>query len=323
MISVIIPVYNLENYIERTLDSVCAQTYKNLEIIVVDDGSTDNSLNLIKEYAKTDARIICISQKNTGVTSARLNGVKHAHGEWIGFADGDDEIEPDMFEFLISNTIKYESDISHCGYKMVFDDGRINQFYGSGQIIEQDTNTGLRDLLHGNPVEPSLCNKLFKKHLFDCLADFNFDISIKNNEDLLMNYLLFSQSSKSVFIDECKYNYMVRHGSASRSINKNTIYDPIKVKEIILDISNDNLKPDAQRALLSTLINTYSSLVSADHSLKSDYKKIRKKIGENKQYYHLLSRNCKILFLLILYCPLLFNPIYKIYGKYFQKRMYE
>ena len=101
-ISVIIPVYNLQNYIKRTLDSVCAQTHSNIEIIVVDDGSNDKSFDIICNYAKIDSRIIPIHQENGGVTSARINGIKHATGEWIGFVDGDDLIDEDMYEFLIS-----------------------------------------------------------------------------------------------------------------------------------------------------------------------------------------------------------------------------
>lgn len=323
-ISVVIPVYNLENYIERTLNSVCSQTYKNLEIIVVDDGSTDNSLHVIREYAKTDERIICISQENGGVTSARLNGISNAIGEWIGFVDGDDEIDEDMFEFLINNANKYDADISHCGYKMVFDDGRTNYFYNTKQIIEQNTEKGLKDLLDGNPIEPGLWNKLYKREVVEkANLNTNMDLSLKINEDLLMNFLLFQQSRKSVFADECKYSYIVRRGSASRSYSKSKIFDPIRVKEIILSMSSEKIKKYAGKAYLSTCINIYSKLLSSDYSCKEDEKEVRPLILKNHTYAKLLSKRQKCSYLLIKFAPLVYKVIYRIYAKKLKHNKYK
>ena len=100
-ISIIIPVYNLEKYIKRAVESVLKQTYSNIEVIIVDDGSSDKSWTIIQEIADGDNRVVPIHQENGGVTSARLNGVRHSMGEWIGFVDGDDEVEPDMYEILL------------------------------------------------------------------------------------------------------------------------------------------------------------------------------------------------------------------------------
>lgn len=119
LISVIVPVYNLENYIERCLKSIQNQTYSNIEIIVVDDGSIDDSWNVINRIAKEDNRIIPVHKENGGVSSARMLGLDNANGEWIGFVDGDDEIEEDMYEVLINNAFECNADISHCGYKMI------------------------------------------------------------------------------------------------------------------------------------------------------------------------------------------------------------
>lgn len=324
MLSIVIPVYNLENCIERTLDSVCRQTYRDLEIIVVDDGSTDSSVSVITKYAEKDSRITVVEQKNGGVTSARLNGVKKSHGEWIGFVDGDDEIDPDMFETLISNADKYGADISHCGYQMIFSDGRIHYFHATGVVREQDTNTGLKDLIDGNLVEPGLWNKIYKRSLFDSLFDNSaLDRSIKENEDLLMNYLLFGNSHKSVFVDECKYHYIVRENSASRRINKNTIYDPIKVKQIILDVSSDELKPIVLSSFISTCISMYSRLSVYGKSYNNDLKNIRAILIDNKSNSHLLKRNQRILYYFIVKTPTLFRLLYSTYSKYFQKKKYS
>lgn len=322
-ISVIVPVYNLENYIEKTLDSICAQTYSNMEIIVVDDGSTDNSYQVICDYANKDSRVIPIQQENGGVTSARLNGVKHATGEWIGFVDGDDLIDEDMYEILINNAHKYNAQISHCGYKMVFDDGRENYFYNSGKIVEQDNLKGLCDLLNGTMIEPGLWNKLFYKELFcSLLNDDLMDLSIKIFEDLLMNYYLFKQSNKSVFEDVCKYQYLVRKGSASRTISKNSIYDPIKVKRVILNDANISIiKKVAFEAYVSTCNNVYCSLVVNDAD-KKDEKNIRKIIVDNYKELNQLSKRNKLYTLLITKTPHLFELLYKVYSKYFQKKKY-
>ena len=111
-ISIIIPAYNASKYIIRTLDSICNQTYKNLEIIVVDDGSSDNTLEICKEQSEKDNRIKVFHKKNEGVTLARDMGISLATGELIGFIDADDTIDPKMYECLYNNLVKYDADIS-------------------------------------------------------------------------------------------------------------------------------------------------------------------------------------------------------------------
>ena len=96
LISVIVPAYNIASWLSRCLDSILAQTHKNLEIIVIDDGSTDGTSQIIDEYVKKDSRIVAIHQKNTGLVAVRNIGIEIAQGDWIGFVDGDDAIDPDM-----------------------------------------------------------------------------------------------------------------------------------------------------------------------------------------------------------------------------------
>lgn len=326
MISIIIPIYNLEKYIERALDSICEQIYQDLEIIVVDDGSTDNSLNIIKKYAKKDNRIITIHQENAGVTSARMNGIAHAKGEWIGFVDGDDEIEEDMYEGLLNNAIKYNADISHCGYQMIFDDGRVHYFYNKGSVVIQDTLTGLKDLVEGTLIEPGLCNKLFRRDICEAFIKDNImDISVKANEDLLMNYYLFSKSQKSVFEDVCKYHYIVRNDSSSRGeINKNKIYDPIRVKEKIVDMKIDGMEEASRKALIRTCINIYNGLTTLKfNNYREDKKKVRKKILEKKESFYLLNKKNRMMAQLICYMPFLYQYIYRAYARFFQKKRYD
>lgn len=238
LISVIIPAYNIEDYIGACLDSLIQQTYKNIEIIVVNDGSSDNTGKVINEYAFEYENMKVIHKKNNGVSAARNSGIDIANGEYIGFIDGDDTIDKDMFEILIDNAIKYDADISHCGYRMVFP-SRVDYYHNTGVLINQDNKSGLRDLLVGDKVEPGLWNKIYRKGLFENIR-INEDIKI--NEDLLVNYYLFKKSSKSIFYDKCLYNYTLRKNSASTSkINRNKIMDPIKVaKEILNDLEKDS-----------------------------------------------------------------------------------
>lgn len=115
LISIIIPVYKTEQYLKRCVESVLAQTYQDLEIILVNDGSPDNSLKICYEYAEMDRRIKVVNKENGGVASARNAGIDLAAGEYIGFVDSDDYIEPDMFELLVGLINEYKADISICG----------------------------------------------------------------------------------------------------------------------------------------------------------------------------------------------------------------
>lgn len=326
MISVIVPAFNVESTIIRTLDSILAQTYSEIEVIVVDDGSADETGKVIDIYASQHKQVMVTHTKNQGVTAARLAGVTQASGEWIGFVDGDDEIESDMYELLLKNAEQYGADIAHCGYQMVFADGRVSYFHNTGCLVQQDRTTGLKDLLDGSMVEPGLCNKLFRKTLFQSLLHTTvMDRSIKINEDLLMNYILFSNANMSVFQDICKYHYLVRSTSASRaSLNQYKIFDPIRVKQLILDMKIDGMTEAAQRAYIGTCVNVYNSLVlDKSGQFSGEQKTVCNLVKEHKTWISLLSRKQQFLAHLILYWPTGYKPIYRFYVKYFLKNCYE
>lgn len=209
LISIIVPAYNTENYIEKCLNSILSQTYSSIEVIVVNDGSTDRTKEIVEQYTLKDSRVILISTENQGVSLARKEGIHSAKGKYIGFVDSDDCIDSDMYEVLVNNMTKYKADIAHCGVQMCFEDGRTHYFYNTNQIKIQDCETGLIDLLEGKIIDPGLGNKLYKKSLLDrMLIENTMDFDIRQTEDLLMNYILFSCAEKSIFVDVCKYHYL-------------------------------------------------------------------------------------------------------------------
>lgn len=325
LISIIVPAYNVGQYLSRCIDSILAQKYEPIEIIIVNDGSTDNTDKIIEKYVKIyPQKVKGVHIKNGGVTNARLNGIRLSKGKWIGFIDGDDVIENNMYERLLNNAVKYDAQISHCGYQMIFTDRRINYFYNTGHIVVQDNSNGIKDLLEGIFVEPGLCNKLFSRSLFDNFMNNNLmDKNIKINEDLLMNYYLFLKSKCSVYEDFCPYHYMVRDNSASRSmLNKNRIYDPIKVKEIIYQDSPTELKSVAKKVYISTCINVYNVLI-INGGYKEEKKNVYKKIYKEKSNFYLLNRKTKLLAKLICQVPVLYPLMYRIYTQYFQKKKYD
>ena len=282
-ISIIVPAYNIAPYLPRCLESLTAQAHRHLEIIVIDDGSTDETGAIIDDWTGKDSRIKAIHKENGGVSSARLAGIAAAKGEWIGFVDGDDFAEPEMFAHLLKNALEHDVDISHCGYQMVFPDGHIDMYYNTGRKDLFDHDTGLEALIRGEYLEPGLCNKLYRRQLFDGLTDW-LDLSIRFNEDLLMNYYLFSRAEFSYYEDLPLYHYMLRKGSASTSKPQRfKITDPVRVMESILaeTVGKPALYRAAAERYLRVLIGTAQQrawpdeAVAARQKLKDSLRRFR------------------------------------------------
>ena len=266
-LSIIVPAYNIEAYLPRCLESILAQTYRQIEVIVVNDGSTDNTGAIINAFASRDSRIKAIHKENGGVTSARLRGVAEATGDWISFADGDDYLEPDMLEQLVENAVTYNADISHCGYRMVFP-SRVDWYYNTGVLTEQPGKQGLYDLLEGQFVEPGLWNKLYRRNLFEGL-DTWIDKSIRVNEDLLMNAFLFRKAKMAIFQDICPYHYILRPGSTATSqLNNHKLRDPLGVLDLLYHEETD---PQAKSILENRIIY---QLISGSTMVLGDQKEL-------------------------------------------------
>ncbi|MBQ6067376.1 MAG: glycosyltransferase [Clostridia bacterium] len=321
LISIIIPCFNIEKYIPKTLESVFAQSYQNLEVIAVDDGSLDGTGAILDRYAETEPRLLVLHQENQGVSAARIHGANASHGEYIGFVDGDDLIDADMYERLLRNAETYHADISHCGYRMIFPE-KTEYYYNSGVLSEQDRQSGLIDLLEGKIIEPALVNKLFARHLVLGLLDGGslMDLSFRENEDLLMNYCLFSHAEKSVFEDFCPYQYVVRSDSSSHGgLKPHILNDPIRIGESLL--TDTKAEPELYRLsgryYITKLIKAATvSGKSISPDIQSIRKAARRKLRSFLGEYLSLkeeSRKRKLLAICATYCPSLYGFVHRLY----------
>ncbi len=311
-ITVIVPAYNIGKWLPRCIESILQQTYKKLEIIIIDDGSTDETGNIIDEYADLDSRIIPIHQKNLGLVSVREYGISIASGEYIGFVDGDDEIEEDMFERLLNNALQYNAEISQCGILYCFYDGRREAKYGTGKKYVFDTKDGYRELLQGTRIEPSLCNKLYKKEI---LINSCLDKTIVNNEDLLRNSVLFNRAKKSVFEDFCGYHYWRREGSMSNNerVVQNNI-NILRARKLIMDVATSDNWKYAFGSYSAALISTYNSLIEKKEQDANHLKKCCiEELNQERKKISCLPRKLKCRVYAILYFPILYNFVYRVY----------
>lgn len=314
------PCYNIREYLPRCIESILAQTYKNLEIILISDGSTDGTDEVIREYAKKDSRIIPIFKQNSGVSDTRNRGLDIATGDYIGFVDGDDYIEPEMYETLLKNAIENNADISHCGYQMVFP-SRVDYYYNTGKKVIQNNKKGIRDIIVGDYVEPGVWNKLYRA---DILKGLRMPSDIKINEDVIFNFYAFVNSKKSVYEDIPYYYYLVRKGSAANSeLNENLLFDPVKVRKKIYEYCmnnlDDELKSIAYCSYLNSIMRLYRNVCNNRlKQYKTEAKFYREQIKKEKCRF-VLSKRVLIEKLLFFHCTGLLMFTYKIYDKFLSK----
>ncbi|MDY4690031.1 MAG: glycosyltransferase family 2 protein [Alphaproteobacteria bacterium] len=211
-ISVIIPCYNVAKYLEQCLDSVLKQTFQDFEVICVNDGSTDKSLEILQQYAEKDARIKIIDQENKGAGAARNKGLDVAQGEYISFVDSDDFIDKDFLQILFNNIEKAQTDISCCNFYKIKSDKDIHS-------KEQNKNSNklyinsIEALITSNKISYSVWNKLYRASI---LKDIKFD---ENNfyEDWIFIALLFPKIKSVCSISNKLYGYRIRENSVMRS----------------------------------------------------------------------------------------------------------
>lgn len=214
IISVIVPIYNVEPYLRKCLDSIVNQTYRDLEIILVDDGSPDSCGAICDAYAAQDHRIKVIHKSNGGVASARNAGLDAATGEWIGWVDPDDWIEPDMFSYLLENVQRYAADIAVCS-RYEHTQGK-SVFYGWKAPCVLDQEQAMEALLITNdPLQNFSWDKLWRRELWNGIRFPGVTIF----EDIRVVYQIFERVEQIVCLPEAKYHYLKREGSISAELN--------------------------------------------------------------------------------------------------------
>lgn len=217
-ISVIVPVYNIEGYIERCLKSIQKQTYPRFEVIIIDDGSTDNSLLLCQKFAKKYRNFRVISQKNQGLSTARNTGIKQATGDFLAFVDGDDEILPNFLADLMTAAETTGAEIAICGFFEVYPKNtRIVKTKSRQSMTVKTGREAVKDLLiFQKNIEIVTWNKLYKKELFHKVR---FPVG-KICEDNLTTYKLLARAKKVVYLDLALYRYFRRNNSITKQTNQ-------------------------------------------------------------------------------------------------------
>lgn len=209
LISVIVPIYNVEKYLDRCVDSIINQTYKNLEIILVDDGSPDNCPKMCDDYAKIDNRIKVVHKENGGLSDARNVGMKVATGEYVSFIDSDDYISLDFYETLLETIVDNDSDIVECGVVKFYEDNNFDEYSDDLKVTNYDTLYALEGLINENPFKQHVWNKLYKSNI---ALDISYAVG-KLNEDEFWTYQIFGKAKKVTRINKTMYYYFQRGSS--------------------------------------------------------------------------------------------------------------
>jgi glycosyltransferase involved in cell wall biosynthesis len=243
LISVILPVYNVKDFLPKCVASVCGQTYKNLEILLVDDGATDGSGALCDQLAESDARIAVCHKPNGGLSDARNYGIARASGEYITCIDADDYVDSDYVEYLYELIRKYQTDLSVCQHRVVFSD-KVRDLGGTGDELIS-AHDSIRRMLYHDVVDTSAWAKLYRKSLFDGIQ---YPVG-RIFEDIATTYKLMHKAGQIALGYESKYCYIMR---ATSIVNTGFSKKKLDLLEMTDQMAQEVLQwyPDLQSAVL-------------------------------------------------------------------------
>lgn len=300
VLSIVVPVYNVKKYVQHCIESLINQTYTNLEIILVDDGSTDGSGILCDELAEKDKRIQVIHKPNGGLSDARNTGIDIASGKYIGFVDSDDWVSPDMYEKMLESMIKENADIVVCGWIEEFRDISRKKCPYPKSL---DKNQAMIELLNNITIADHAWDKLYRTHLF---REIRYPIG-KTYEDIRTTHRLFNLSEKIIFISEAFYHYRQRRGSIARgsfNLKKIEWLDAVEsLREAPYVISNDIFRSIIEERIFHTKCFLLREMLlnTSDEYLKecmpyidkffSELKKRRLHVFQTKRY----SKSIKVM----------------------------
>ena len=247
LISVIIPIYNVEKYVVQCIDSVIAQTYRNLEIILVDDGSKDSSAATCDEYQRKDERVVVIHKENGGLSSARNAGLEIATGEWVAFVDSDDWISPETYEEMMRALIETGAEIATCGrvYEWM---NRKKYKNDSGEIMVLD---GRDNVMRSHNVDfgNEVWDKLYPKSFFD--SGIRFAVG-KKFEDIDLLFAVYRKLNKMVCVKKPFYHYRQRKGSIIHTPEAKGMLDLWRSRKAGFDYFEKEMPKDVRKKFLCT-----------------------------------------------------------------------
>jgi glycosyltransferase involved in cell wall biosynthesis len=296
-VSVIIPIYNVEKYVGKCLDSVVNQTLKNIEIICVNDGSTDNSLRILEEYSQKDRRINIINKKNKGASWARKTGLNAAKGEFIAFVDSDDWVESDTFEKMYENAIQNNSDLVMLNFR--FYDETKNEYsdwpdYNIAKYFDEnvDFNNFVFDhnsiKIHLLNLSHTAWSKLYRSEFLSKYDDFYLEMAISLGEDVPFHVQVLLRANRISFCNYKLYNYRTSNLNSicNLSVNNEKIFDIFKAIDTVENILVENSKMDVFRYEFFTFIIVQSIqwFNECDMYLKNDFFNCMKKYFSKIDY---------------------------------------
>lgn len=268
-VSVIVPVYNVEAYLPACIDSILQQSLRDLELILIDDGSLDGCGAICEAYAQRDDRIKVIHQSNHGVSHARNAGLRMSTGDYLGFVDPDDLICAGMYEAMIRAAEDNGAQIAICGFSYCTEDGSpVRREPVSAGVFPQ------RDLIlsiYGmpNPFHGSMCNKVFSHRILDGLA---FDETVTIGEDWLLLYECYERAEKAVALEDCFYTVRLRSDSATRKRTAQLYMRKLETYDRLYRYACDKDRELQKRAvdkILDTYLNNKAAIVRDDYDKKS------------------------------------------------------
>ena len=289
LVSILIAVYNTEPYLRKCLDSVLTQTYNNIEIIIVDDGSTDNSLAICKEYEKKDSRVKVIHQENGGLAVARNTGIINSIGQYLCYLDSDDYIEPDYVEILLREMVAEDADVVVCGYyKEISTTKNVTMVYECEGLIER--KKAFIAMYTDNGFGAYSWNKMFKADLIKKEKIF-FDPELRMTQDLLWATMYFAKMDKCVYVGRPLYHYLFNESSACRNIKKTGKFNEKFLTSLLAHEKTKELlaqeDKEIKKAFTGRYVNTYMRLIlnlyyagyPNKELLEKAHEKIKRNIG--------------------------------------------
>ncbi|MBF0713644.1 glycosyltransferase [Gemella sp. GH3] len=316
LVSIIVPVYNVEKYLEKCVNSIINQSYENIEIILVNDGSTDSSGTLCNDLARKDNRIKVYHKENGGLSDARNYGVARASGDYIGFVDSDDYIHEDMYKHLYEIITESDADVAECSFLIVYNDKPRSYYSSEDYCLTLTKEEYLKEYLSMERIYGAVCWKLIKSEVARKI-EFPKD---KFYEDAFYTYELIEVANKYAITNKELYYYIMRDGSITNmNFNKKHL-DNIKIAEKFVDyVSNNypNLLSYAKSKEMYSYFSVFNKILELDNYTEvEEYEQIKKYFVDNRRLIlknNVISKNRKLSAFIISLNVRLYKQILKFY----------